>query len=140
MTEGPIKKGHGHLRNYYEVAKRTNAAGIDLLSGVIFGFPGETIDDLNDTIKYVREIRKVHKNFRISTTFFGPLPGTELYDYVREQGYININSFEQWANYGEKNHFRYNEWSSPPWFTENESKVYLEGYQRFMDEHADICV
>lgn len=140
MTEGPIKKGHGHLRNYYEVAKRTSAAGIDLLSGVIFGFPGETIDDLNDTIKYVREIRKIHPNFRISTTFFGPLPGTELYDQVREQGYLNINSFEEWADYGEKNHFKYNQWSSPPWFTENESKIYLEGYQRFMDEHADICV
>ena len=109
LTEGPIKKGRGHLRNYYEIAKRTSAAGINLLSGVIFGFPGETIDDLNETTRFVREVRKVHPNFRISTTFFGPLPGTDLYNLVREQGYLNINSFEDWAAYGEKNHFFYNQ-------------------------------
>jgi anaerobic magnesium-protoporphyrin IX monomethyl ester cyclase len=140
LAEGLIKKGRGHLRNFYEVAKRTHAAGIDLLSGVIFGFPGETIDDLEETIKYVREIRKVHPKFKISTTFFGPLPGTDLYDLVREKGYLTINSFEHWAEYGEKNHFKYNEWSNPPWFSESETRIYLEGYQRFMDEHGDICV
>lgn len=140
LAEGLIKKGRGHLRNFYEVAKRCNAAGIDLLSGVIFGFPGETVDDLNETIKYVAEIRKVHPKFRISTTFFGPLPGTDLYDLVREKGYLTINSFEQWAEYGEKNHFKYNQWSDPPWFTESETRIYLDGYQRFMDQHGDICV
>ncbi|MFA5824704.1 MAG: radical SAM protein [Gallionellaceae bacterium] len=139
FAEGMIKKGRGHLSNFYEVAKRTHAAGIDLVSGVIFGFPGETIEDLVKTTEYVREVRKVHPNFKISTTFFGPLPGTELYDHVREKGYIKINSFEEWAAYGAHNHYKYNEWSNPPWFTEEETKIYLEGYRRFMDEHGDIC-
>lgn len=140
FVEKVLKKGKGHLRHFYEVAKNAHAANIVLISGVIFGFPGETINDLHETRKYISEIRKIHPNFKISTTFFGPLPGTDLYDTVREQGYLNINSLEEWAEYGSENHYEYNKWSNPPWFTKRETKIYLDGYQRFMDEHGDICV
>jgi radical SAM superfamily enzyme YgiQ (UPF0313 family) len=140
FAESVLKKGSGHLKTFFDIAKRTHAAGIDLLSGVIFGFPGETIDDLIQTTKYIREIRRVHPKFKISTTFFGPLPGTELYDVVREKGYLQINTFEEWAEYGEHSHYKYNQWSNPPWFSENEAKVYIEGYRRFMEEHGDICI
>ena len=140
LAEQVIKKGKGHLERFTEVAKRTQAAGIKLISGVVFGFPGETREDLNETIKYIRDIRKIHKYFTISTTFFGPLPGTELYDTVRAQGYLSQQSLEDWAAYGEESHYKYNQWSDPPWFSAFESKEYLEGYREFMEEHGDICV
>ena len=140
LAEGPVKKGRGHLRNFHEIARRTHAAGIQLTSGVVFGFPGETLDDLKLTTEYVREIRKVHPAFRISTTFFRALPGTELYDQVRAMGHVTTSSFEEWATVGTKNHYQYNKWMDPPWFTPNEIANYLDGYRRFMDEHGDIVI
>lgn len=140
LAEETVKKGRGHLKNFYEVAKRTHAAGIQLTSGVVFGFPGETVDDLALTTEYVREIRKVHPKFRISTTFFRALPGTELYDKVRAMGYVTTSSLEEWAKIGAGNHYQYNEWSDPPWMTREEIVRYQEGYQRFMDEHGSIVV
>jgi anaerobic magnesium-protoporphyrin IX monomethyl ester cyclase len=140
LAEDTVKKGKGHLKNFYEVAKRTNAAGIELTSGVVFGFPGETIEDLAMTTEYVREIRKVHPKFRISTTFFRALPGTDLYDLVRSKGYVTTSSLEEWAEVGAGNHYAYNEWSDPPWMTRREIEIYQEGYQRFMDEHGSIVI
>ena len=66
------------------------------------------------------------------------MPGTDLYNTVREQGHININSLEEWAEYGQENHYEYNKWSNPPWFTKRETQIYLDGYMRFMEEHGDI--
>lgn len=140
LAEGTVKKGKGHLKNFYEVAKRTNAAGIDLTSGVVFGFPGETVDDLALTTEYVREIRKIHPNFRISTTFFRALPGTDLYNLVRDMGHVKFSSLEEWAEIGAGNHYEYNSWSDPPWMTRKEIDLYQDGYQRFMDEHGSIVI
>lgn len=140
LAEDTVKKGRGHLKNFYEVAKRTHAAGIELTSGVVFGFPGETVEDLAMTTEYVREIRKIHPKFRISTTFFRALPGTELYDKVRADGHITTSSLEEWAKTGAGNHYEYNEWSDPPWMTRKEIELYQEGYQRFMDEHGSIVI
>jgi anaerobic magnesium-protoporphyrin IX monomethyl ester cyclase len=140
LAEGTVKKGRGHLKNFYEVAKRTHAAGIELTSGVVFGFPGETAEDLALTTEYVREIRKVHPKFRISTTFFRALPGTDLYNLVRDKGYVTTSSLEEWAEVGAGNHYAYNEWSDPPWMTREEINRYQEGYQRFMDEHGSIVI
>jgi anaerobic magnesium-protoporphyrin IX monomethyl ester cyclase len=140
LAEETVKKGRGHLKNFYEVAKRTHAAGIELTSGVVFGFPGETPEDLRLTTEYVREIRKVHPKFHISTTFFRALPGTELFDKVRAMGHVPTKSFEEWASMGAGNHYQYNEWSDPPWMTAAEIARYKEGYKRFMDEHGSIVV
>lgn len=140
LAEGLVKKGRGHLRNFYEVAKRTHTAGITLTSGVVFGFPGETLDDLQQTIDYVREIRKIHPGFRISTTFFRALPGTELYDKVRAMGHVTASSLEEWAELGSGSHYEYNKWSDPPWMTKSEIDRYQEGYRRFIDEHGEIVI
>lgn len=140
LAENVVKKGRGHLKNFYEVAKRTHAAGIELTSGVVFGFPGETIEDLKLTTEYVREIRKVHPKFRISTTFFRALPGTELFDKVKAMGHVYANSLEDWARMGNSNDYEYNEWSDPPWMTKEEIDIYKEGYQQFMDEHGSIVI
>jgi len=140
LAEDVVKKGRGHLQNFYEVARRAHTAGIKITSGVVFGFPGETLEDLQQTTDYVREIRKIHPDFRISTTFFRALPGTELYDQVRAMGHVTASSLEEWAELGSGNHYEYNKWSDPPWMTRSEIDRYQEGYQRFVDEHGAIMI
>jgi len=138
IAEKIVKKGKGHLKNFYEIAKRTHAAGIAMTSGVVFGFPGESANDLKMTNDYIAEIRKIHPGFRISTTFFKPLPGTELYDQVTANGYMRANSLEEWADFGGGNHYNYNEWNDVPWMSSAAQKEYLAEYRRFMDVHGEI--
>lgn len=140
VAEKIVKKGKGHLRNFFEVAKRTHSAGIAITSGVVFGFPGESAADLRLTNEYISEIRKVNPSFQISTTFFKPLPGTELYDLVSRDGYMRANSLEEWAEFGAKNHYNYNEWNEVPWMGTEAQKAYLSEYKIFMERHGDIVI
>ncbi|MGZ8221948.1 MAG: B12-binding domain-containing radical SAM protein [Methylobacter sp.] len=140
FAEHVIKKGRGHLKNFREIARRTYNAGIKLTSGVVFGFPDETVADLMATMEYVREIRRINPDFRISTTFFRALPGTELFDKVRAMGHVKFDSLEEWANAGAGNHYEYNRWADPPWMTDEEIETYQAGYAVFMNEHSDICI
>ena len=59
-----------------------NAAGITSVTFFIIGYPGETEDQLRDT---VRLINTIHASL-IPVYHFTPLPGTEIYDEVVRQG------------------------------------------------------
>jgi len=49
------------------------------------GFPQETKDSLNDTLKAIKEI-PAH---RIFYSVFTPYPGTEAFEFCKEKGLIN---------------------------------------------------
>ncbi len=140
LAEGIVKKGRNHLKNFAEVARRLHNAGIELTSGVVFGFPTETPSDLELTRKYITEIRKIHPNFKISTTFFRPLPGTDLYDLVKDTNFIGARCLEDWENIGQDNHYQYNQWMDVPWMAASEKAEYARGYEAFVQEHGDIMV
>jgi anaerobic magnesium-protoporphyrin IX monomethyl ester cyclase len=58
--------------------KATNTAGI-LTSGIfIFGIPGETVGEANQTIEFARGLNLYHS----SITFFTPFPGSDLYEQL----------------------------------------------------------
>jgi len=140
IAEKIVKKGAKHLPTYAEVAKRLNKAGINLTSGVVFGFPEETVKDLKLTQEYVAGIRKIHPGFRISTTFFRPLPGTDLYDMVKPTGFLKAASLEEWAEIGDGTHYKYNNWMDIPWMAESEREPYRKAYEEFVEVHGDIMV
>ena len=138
IAEEVMKKGLKHLDMFRGVAQRMHDAGIKMISGLIFGIPGETVDDLKRTIDYIWEIRTIHPAFRLSSTFFRPLPGTELYQLLDGQGYIEPKSLEDWAAAGASTHFRYNEWMDIPWMAGAEKKEYRKMYEVFRQEHGEI--
>lgn len=54
----------------------------------VLGFPGETIAQMNDTIRYAKKLKKLGVDdcaFYIATPFFG----TELYKIAKENGYLD---------------------------------------------------
>jgi len=59
--------------------------GIRLEAFFMVGFPQETVDSLDDTI---REI-KTFPCDSVSYSIFTPYPGTELFDYCRERGIVS---------------------------------------------------
>lgn len=128
-----MKKGKRHLENYKKCAEIMAKYPVKMCSGVIFGCPGETPDDITQTIEYIKEIKRINPNFYISTTFFMPLPGTEMADMAKEYGYKEPQTLKEWAEYGENGHFRYNDWMDNPWIQGKDE------YKRIYDTFIDGC-
>ena len=127
-----MKKGVGHLRKYETCANIMSKYDIKMCSGVIFGCPGETPEDLKQTIEYVKKIKKINPNFYISTTFFMPLPNTEMAEMAKAYGYREPEGVKEWAQYGERGHFHYNSWMDNPWIQDKEE--YKKIYDAFIEE------
>jgi anaerobic magnesium-protoporphyrin IX monomethyl ester cyclase len=132
-----MNKGEGHLERMYQIIYNFRNSPININSGIIFGLPGETIDDLKTTLKVIKELYLIKNNFKVSTTFFRPLPGTALY-YTLEKDYkIRFpETLEQWAEYGEKSHYKYNEAMDIPWFDRNMEIEYKKIYNDFWQENS----
>jgi radical SAM superfamily enzyme YgiQ (UPF0313 family) len=134
-----MKKGKGHLEKYKQCAEiMAKYPNVKMVSGVIFGCPGETIDNLCETLEYIEMIKKINPNFYISTTFFRPLPDTEMADMCREYGYVEPSSLEEWAEQGEDNHYNYNQWQNAPWIKNID--VYKEIYDEFVEYNKDLFI
>jgi len=62
-------------------ARRLHAAGIDVGFFLQFGYPGETLEDIELTLRMVRDCRP--DDIGVSVSY--PLPGTPFYDRVKAQ-------------------------------------------------------
>lgn len=137
---GIMKKGTRHLEKYETITRKLAQLKVKQVSGLIFGTPGETISDLEDTVAYVSKIRDINPDFRISSTFFRPLPGTELYNVLVEQGLKMPQTLEEWATEKDRTHYRYNQWMDIPWMDMGTKEQYRKIYDGFVKENADILV
>src|SRR3990170_6787623 len=59
---------------------------------VILGFPGETKETVWETVKLVEKLNPNDVGFNIAT----PYPGTPMYDYVKENGWLKITDFDRY--------------------------------------------
>jgi radical SAM superfamily enzyme YgiQ (UPF0313 family) len=64
-----------------EAARRLHDAGIKVAFFLQFGYPGETLDDIERTLQMVRESRPDDIGMSVSY----PLPGTPFFERIREQ-------------------------------------------------------
>lgn len=133
-----MRKGKKHLEHFKQAAAKMAQFPIKMVSGIVFGCPGETVQDLQQTIDYVKRIKEINTNFYISTTFFRPLPGTVMTDIAKEYGYKEPESLEEWARLGEQSHYSYNEYREAPWIPEPEKHKAV--YERFRSEHKDLFI
>ena len=145
-----MKKGKFHLRMFRLAAEKlanlaikTDAKTpanppIKTVSGVVLGCPGETPEDLQLTIDYIKQIRGINPNFFISTTFFRPLPCTAMAKMAEGYGYRPPQSLEEWAMAGQASHYNYNRWNDSPWIKAPDK--YREIYEAFKAENQNIFV
>jgi anaerobic magnesium-protoporphyrin IX monomethyl ester cyclase len=68
-------------RQIREARELLKVSGIRACFFIIFGYPGETFNDIMATVDMMRETMPDH--IGVSVTY--PLPGTKLYEMVREQ-------------------------------------------------------
>lgn len=69
------------VEQIYEATRQLHAHGVQVAFFLQFGYPGETRDDIELTLKMVRDL--LPDDIGISVSY--PLPGTPFYDRVRAQ-------------------------------------------------------
>jgi len=74
-------------------ARRLHGAGIEVGFFLQFGYPGETLDDIELTLQMVRDCRP--DDIGVSVSY--PLPGTPFYDRVKAQ----LGEKQNWVDSGD---------------------------------------
>jgi len=134
-----FNKGQGHIERMYKIANNFKDSPIKIVTGIIFGSPGETIDDLKETLRVIKDLKIINSNFQVGTTFFRPLPGTALYDTLEQKyGYKFPQSLEEWAEYSAGSHYKYNQFMDIPWFDKKTAEEYYRIYTEFWKNNAFI--
>jgi radical SAM superfamily enzyme YgiQ (UPF0313 family) len=85
-----IKKGitTDEMRRFTTDTKRV---GLMILGDFIFGMPGETKETAEKTIRFAKELKTNIAQFAVST----PMPGTEFYDWAKENGFLLTEDLEE---------------------------------------------
>ena len=81
------------MKEVYDYVNDAKRAGIKIHACFMAGNPGDTIDTLNNSLKWA-----IEQNF--DTVQFFPLqvyPGTKAYDWAIETGYIREQNYRNWV-------------------------------------------
>lgn len=72
--------------------KLTKEAGIEVLTHIIFGLPGDTPETINETIRYVKEMDPDYAQFYCAI----PFPKTELEEMGKKNGWITTEDYAKY--------------------------------------------
>lgn len=76
------------------IFKMTKAAGIETLAYFMMGNPGETKDDIEETVKFIKELKPDY----VHITATMPFPATDLYSMALDKKIINHDVWREFAN------------------------------------------
>lgn len=86
-----INKGET-IEQMRKATKWAKKAGLMIYGFFMFGLPGETIDTMNQTIKFAKELDPDYAKFTITV----PFPSTKLFDDWEKEGIIKT---KDWSRY-----------------------------------------
>lgn len=81
-----------------ESAQLCSEFNFEFYVSFMFAVPGETLDDLKQTIDLIRKIKAVNPKVTVQNSVYMPLPGTPMYDMCLELGYIPPKNMAEWAS------------------------------------------
>lgn len=94
-----VESGNQKIIDYYKknikledalkAFKLTKKAGIETMAHFILGAPEESLDTINDTVKFAKTLNPDLASFNILTAY----PGTELFDDLKKKGFIEITDW-----------------------------------------------
>ena len=94
-----MDKRHQKIDDMFECARKCEQAGIRATYNLIFGFPGETEADRDETIRVMERIGSRHHNVTFSPNVFTPYPGIPIWPELERLGLRQPDSLEGWAGY-----------------------------------------
>jgi radical SAM superfamily enzyme YgiQ (UPF0313 family) len=81
----------------FAAADRCRRAGIGALFNLIVGFPDETDESVEETLRTARELSSMSRTFEIAIFYYRPYPGSEIADRLVRSGHAFPRSLEEWA-------------------------------------------
>lgn len=94
-----MQKTFQKLETIYEAADRLTAAGIRPSFNMIFGFPGETEEDMRMSIRLIMNICRRYPGAEFWTNIFTPYPGAPVMEKAFELGIEVPTTFDGWADF-----------------------------------------
>jgi radical SAM superfamily enzyme YgiQ (UPF0313 family) len=88
-----MKKGTT-IQQTIDAVNRAKQAGLEVTGHCVIGYPGETEEDIRETIKFTKKIKLDFAQFYCSV----PFPGSELYRMAIDENWLTTNDwtrFEQ---------------------------------------------
>jgi len=85
-----IKKGVS-VDQLREFTRNAKTVGLKVLADFVIGFPGETKDTSEETIKFIKEIKPDLLQVAVAT----PMPGTEFFKFCDNNDYILNQDMEK---------------------------------------------
>lgn len=95
-----VIRKHIPLDRLKERLRACRSAGVDIMGNFMYGFPGESRDELKKTFSYALELDLDFASFYIYT----PYPGSELYDELVRERKINPEDFQVFDKFDYANH------------------------------------
>jgi len=77
-----------------QAVKQFHDAGIQIHGTFVFGMPGETKETIQKTIDFAKSCDIDFVQFSVAQ----PYPGTEFYDYVKENGFLKNEGWDDYLN------------------------------------------
>jgi radical SAM superfamily enzyme YgiQ (UPF0313 family) len=95
-----MNKAHQEIPDMFEAARKCHHAGIRTTFNLIFGYPGETEKERNETLRVMGEIAERFDNVTFSPNLFTPYPGIPIWPELRQLGLREPQSLGEWADFG----------------------------------------
>jgi radical SAM superfamily enzyme YgiQ (UPF0313 family) len=83
------------LEQIEKTVKNCRRAGIKTMGFYMLGNLGETMETMEDTIRFAQKVNTDYAQFLIAI----PYPGTALYDEILKNGKLYINDWDQYGQY-----------------------------------------
>jgi len=120
-----MNKGHEHIPEMYEAARKCWRAGIRATFNLIFAYPGEQERHRKETLCVMGQIAERYDNVSFSPNLFTPYPGIPIWPQLREMGLAQPERLEDWADFGLGE-------AQLPWLDEESGRTLQRGMSYFL--------
>jgi anaerobic magnesium-protoporphyrin IX monomethyl ester cyclase len=94
-----MNKGFQNLEDIYQSTARCLKADVIPSFNIIFGFPGEGVQERRETVNFMMDICRRFPGAEFWTNIFTPYPGSPIFHRAKEIGIEVPESLDGWADY-----------------------------------------
>ena len=87
------------ISQVFECAHLCEKYDVRAIFPFIVGFPGETPESVNATLKMMKDLRSMSPGFETPVFYFKPYPGSRITDDVVRAGYPLPKTLQEWADF-----------------------------------------
>ena len=83
----------------FNISRRCAKHGIFVCFTFVTGYPSMQSKNIENAFEFVKKLKDYEPSHEIKLHFYGPYPGTPLYDLALDSGFIPPNTLEGWAEH-----------------------------------------